>query len=113
MEGDVPVVLMEPTEATQDDLGDRVEGTPIEHEVWATRRDRGGSEQLQSDTQIGTWNTRWEVRQEMIEHIDHTWALRDEDGRIWDIEAVSEVPPLPRRRWWLYTVLRLRNRPGG
>lgn len=106
MEGDRRVVLLEPGPTTPDDYGQVIAGEPVRHVVWAIRRDRGGSEGLQADTQVGEWQTEFRVRREGIEHVSHKWSIEDEQGRAWDIESVAEIPT-PRHRWLrLYCVAR-------
>ncbi|WP_425152896.1 phage head completion protein [Candidatus Palauibacter sp.] len=105
MEGDRRLVLLEPGQPTQDEYSE-VDGPPIEHVAWALRMDRGGREGVIADTMVGEWHTRFRVRRDGIESLDHRWEVRDEDGRIWDIEAVNEVPMPPRRWLHLYCVRR-------
>ena len=107
MEGDRPITLFEPNPTGEEDsYGEPIFGEPIEHLAFAIRRDRGGSEGLQADTQVGEWNTRFEVRMEGLADIKATWALRDERGRDCDIEAIAEAPIARNRWWWLYCVAR-------
>ncbi len=99
------IVLLEPgPETTNTRTGQRVKGKPIEHPVWAHRRDRGGSEGLQADTQVGEWKRRYEVRKPGLKSLNHTWTVIGEDGRLFDIEAVSEVPFGRNQAWWIYCV---------
>ncbi len=105
MEGDRRLVLHEPTPG-QNVGGQIVPGTPIDHVVWAIRRDRGGGEGLQADTHVGEWNSRYELRGEGLEDIDHTWTITDEKRRKLDIEAISEVPGTRGRKLWIYAVWR-------
>ena len=106
MEGDRKVTLFEPTKPTKDSYGQPIEGAPIEHIAWAVRRDRGGSEGLQADTQVGEWQTVFRVRRDGLEKIGQSWSVTDDDGTEWDIERVSEVPMPPRRWLRLYCVAR-------
>lgn len=100
-----PIVLYEPGPETVTALGDTVKGAGIEHALYAERQDRGGHEETESDTQFGTWETRWRMRKIGIESVDHTWTLRDEKGKTHDIVA-PVFPPKYRRDVLLYTVLR-------
>ena len=105
MEGDRRVVLMEPA-AGKNVGGQLRQGAPVEHVVWALRRDRGGGEGVQADTRVGEWQTRFEVRALGLAALDHTWWLIDERGRKYDIEAVAEAPAGRGRRLYLYAVAR-------
>ena len=96
---DREITLLEPGPLTRDEYGQEIPGASIEHLAWATRRDRGGSEGLTADTQIGNWQTRFRVRVDGLA-ITNDWDVRDEAGRLWDIESVNEVPS-PRRRFLL------------
>ncbi len=110
MEGDRKITLREPGPVTHNNYGEEIPGTPVSHTVYAIRRDRGGSEGLQADTQVGNWNTRFEIRREsrisaMIQNWKN-WQIEDEYEREYDIEAVSETP-IGRNRWfWIYAVAR-------
>ena len=106
MEGSIRLVLLEPGPETRDQYGQVFPGVPIQHIAWATRSDRGGSEGLQADTQVGQWETVFRVRQIGLATVSHKWSVEDERGVIWDIERVSQVPQ-PRDRWFLlYCVAR-------
>ena len=93
MEGNRKIELHEP--------GD----PPVIHDnIWATRQDRGGSEGVQAETQVGNWTIRWRVRQVGLADLDHTWNLLDERGQLHDIEALRD---LDRRFWILFTIARV------
>ena len=106
MEGDRRIILLEPGPTTQDDYGQVRPGPPIPHVVWATRRDRGGREGLQADTQVGEWQAVFKIRRAAGGDVNQKWSIEDERGRTWDIEFVSEVPRPPRRWLLLYAVAR-------
>ena len=79
--------------------------TPTVHVVYAKRRERGGSETLRADTQVGLWKTRFEIRRESrIDLLDTSWALRDERGRLYDIEAINDLPGLRPSFRWIYAI---------
>ena len=93
------ITLLEPADATRSRYGAVKPGKPRRHEVWAARLDRGGGERLQSSAQVGSWQTRFTVRQSAaLRGIDRTWSLIDERGRKYDIEALGEIG---RREGWL------------
>ena len=93
MEGDRRVTLIEPGEP------------PIRHEAWATRNDRGGSESVQAETQVGSWTIRWRVRQVGLENLDHTWSLVDAyTNQPHDIEALRDID---RRFWEIFTIRKI------
>ena len=106
MEGSLLVSLFEPVAPTQNNYGEPIPGPPIRHKVWAVRLDRGGGESLQADTQVGEWKTRFQVRQIGLERMAHSWTLKDDFDRDYDIEAVSEAPGARRLHWWLFCVSR-------
>ena len=99
MEGTRRLTLLEPGAPTRDTYGQVIPGSPIRHTAWATRSDRGGSEGLQADTQVGQWETVFRIRQ-IGANVSHKWSVEDERGVIWDIERVGQVP-FPRDRWVL------------
>ena len=106
-EGVVPITLLEPDPTAQDSQGQKQKATPIEHSAWAKRVDRSGIQRLHSDTQVGEWKTRWEMRQDGFEMIDNTWMVRDDRGRIYTIESVSEATVGGHNRWWwIYSIAR-------
>ena len=99
------ITLLEPGEAERSPRGGVRRGEPTPHQVWAARLDRGGGERLQANTVVGSWQTRFTVRwSQAIREISHTWGLRDENGRDYDIESVAEIGR--REGWWLYAVAR-------
>ncbi len=106
MEGDRKITLLESGPETQDQYGQVTHGEPVRHTGWAIRRDRGGSEGLQADTEVGNWNSRFQVRMLGLETLDHTWTLIDERGREFDIEAISQAPLGRNRWWWIYATAR-------
>ena len=108
MEGNLKIALLDPGPPAQEDVyGSRVDTVPTEHVVYAKRRDRGGGETLQADTLVGLWNTRFEIRRESrIESVDTSWSLRDERGRIYDIETINNAPGLRPSFLWVYAVSR-------
>ena len=98
MEGCRRLVLYEPGTDAPGDFGQIMSSAPIEHIVWATRRDRGGGERLTADTQVGEWATLFYVRRAGLADIDHSWWITDDDETEWDLESISEVAK-PARRW--------------
>ena len=99
------ITLLEPTPGAN--VGGQIrQGDPVEHVVWAARRDRGGGERDQAATLVGSWQTRFTVRQsQALRPLDHTWALVDEHGREYDIESVAETGGRSNG-WWIYAVAR-------
>ena len=84
------ITLLEPG-ATSKSGGQVVHAQAIRHRRWASRLERGGGESERASTVIGSWQTRFVVRQsEQIRSIDHTWNLIDDRGREFDIETVNE-----------------------
>ena len=109
-EGDRHVTLLEPdvaTETTALTSGQVIPGPPIEHEWWATRRDRGGGEGLDDDAQIGRWTRTYRGRQwPSNAGLTNSWSLRDADGITWDIETVGEEGPPGAARLWRVQCIR-------
>ena len=106
MEGDRVITLMEPGPPVINEYGERVAGATIDRRRWVLRRDRGGRDEVDTDTVIGEWSTVFRVRMAGVEHMTQAWTVLDERGVTWDIERIAEVDP-PRKRWWLlYCVAR-------
>ena len=109
MEGDRRIQLLEPGPVVADGYGEEIPSDPVPYIVWARRSDRGGTEGLQSSTQVGEWDTRFEIRQEPRLNLVgnwKSWSVVDEYSREYDIETVSEAPMGRRRHWWLFCVTR-------
>ena len=100
MEGDRRITLREPTPQTTNEIGEWVDGDPIDHAAWATRADRGGREGIAAETLVGEWAASFRVRRDGVERVNQSWTVTDDAGVEWDIERVSEIP-LPPRRWLL------------
>jgi len=126
VEGDRKLTLFEPGPIVTDDEGAEVRGDPVEHEVWAKKRDRGGRETLSDETEQSEHITVFRIRWlPSLAFIASNWWIHEEivfaepvpilidgqplmiDGeavvqsdyrRVWDIEDVEEVPA-PRKRW--------------
>ena len=81
MEGNRKVTLVSPDDP------------PVSIETWAVRSDRGGSERVQAETQVGNWAIRWRVRQIGLGGLDHTWRLTDEFGQEHDLEIAQGYQP--------------------
>ena len=92
MEGDRLIRLLEPGNDVQDEYGQMVQGPPISHERYAIRKDRRGLEGVKADTQVGEWDTRFEIRYIGLEALTQKWEIIDEYSREYDIESVREAP---------------------
>lgn len=69
--------------------------------IWGYRMDRGGREVGTDNTLSGEWQTRFEVRWDP--DISEFSNLKDDDGVIWDIKAINEVPGMPvQSKLWIY-----------
>ena len=107
MEGDREITLEEPSLADEpDEFGQVVSDMVVEHVVFATRRDRGGREDVQASAVVGSWGSIFQVRQLGLEDIGQHWSLIDDNGREYDIERISEVAFPPKRWFQLYCVAR-------
>lgn len=107
MEGDRKLILHRPGPVLVSASGEEVTGDSIDYVVWARRIDRGGSESLQADTQIGTWQSRFEIRRvDRWKDVDASWSLTDENGRVYDIESVAEGMGAKHRWLWVYGTAR-------
>ena len=104
MEGDRRIVVHQPGTPVPDSYGQLIPGTPVDHVVWAVRRDRSGREGLVADTQVGEYDATFQVRMDGLKGLDKTWTLTDERGRVHDIEDVAEVS-VARNRWWLISAV--------
>ena len=89
------ITLLKPRPAaTPNELGELVPGDPVEHPVWAERRDFTGREKLQAATEFTEQRTRFLIR--WHSKVRPSWKLRDEYGREYEIEGLAEVG---RRRY--------------
>lgn len=127
------MILFQPGPPRTNEEGELIQGLPIAHTVWANRRDRGGSEAVEADTQIGSWQTSYRIRWlPSIQLLSNEWWIfeplplaspvilvggvpllvggvqlwTDRIGRIYDIEYVNEQPHPPRRWLILYCTAR-------
>ena len=101
MEGNHKISLTPPATGTVDGYGERVGRVyraADAKEFWATRIDLGGREPLMS--------ARFAIRQIGAEALTVAWQLVDAQGRIFDIESISEPPWTRGRSWWIYAVSR-------
>ena len=83
------IVLIEPGPTSSDTSGQPRFSNPIEHEIWAARRDitrLAVSEQAQ--TILSRPETRFIIRWRA--GVDTTWSLRDADGKNFSIDGVGE-----------------------
>ena len=89
------ITLLKPRPAaTPNELGELVPGDPVEHPVWAERRDFTGREKLQAATEFTEQRTRFLIR--WHSKVRPSWKLRDEYGQEYEIEGLAEVG---RRRY--------------
>ena len=79
--------------------GSAVYGEPIQHEVWAERRDRGGSEGTPAEAVAGgRWEREYFVRADAFPaevRPDETWKVLD-DGSELSVSSVEEEASVSR-----------------
>ena len=95
MEGTYPIKLLEPL----------VDGFR-EHEAYAERIDRRGYEFFDSSADIaqGSWTSIFKVRNLGLDLINNSWDLRDEHGRLYDVEFVSQDKRTKGRFIYIYAL---------
>lgn len=102
MEGNRRIVLQEPQPTGEmDPGGQRLDGPPIPHVVWATRKDSPSPTEgdIGYNVQGGEWKTEFRIRAEAApKGLTEGWDMLDDRGIHYDIENVQEVNSGPRAR---------------
>lgn len=109
MPGDRRIILTAPGGLSHNSLGEEVRSSGRNFVRWAKRHDRGGAETVFTDVRAGAWESRFEIASVGLADLDHTWSLTDDRERVYDIEAVLELPPEldpARTSLWIYAVRR-------
>ena len=90
------VTLLEPQEGQESNpWGGSTPTAPLEHPVWAMRRDlRANERTLEGGTLVAVLDVIFTIRYRA--DVTAAWRLRTDDGREWLIKGVRQVD---RRRW--------------
>ena len=98
------VTLLEPQAGQgENPWGQTVQAAPLQHPVWAMRRDLRANERVvQQGTLVALLDSIFTIRYRP--DITSAWTLRTDDGREWLIEGTRQVD---RRRWLELLCLRV------
>ena len=106
MEGDRLITVRFYGSGPESAVGDPPRVITRSQEAWARRTDLGGVETLDENAVVSEQKSRWEVRQPGLEGVHPGCDLVDDEGRVWDIEAVTEPPGQRGIFFTLHTVER-------
>lgn len=100
MEGNRKLLLRKPMSPVKRADGTLEKRWSLPIAVYGIRRDRGGGEEFSADIETGKWTVRYQIRRTpLLEGLDSTWSLTDENGNELNIESVQESAYLDRRHW--------------